>query len=141
DEDRAEMLPSGKKTRLVDRVHWAATYLRQAGLMSSATSAGRGYWTITDEGRRVVEERPAIIDRSYLMQYPSFVEFITPRSSPGDQSESRQEVQDQTPEERMASAHKELEQQLAADLLERIMLQSPLFFEQLVVDLLRAMGY
>lgn len=35
DAERSEMLPSGKQTVFANRVHWAKTYLKQAGLVSS----------------------------------------------------------------------------------------------------------
>jgi restriction system protein len=46
-----------------------------------------------------------------------------------------------TPEERAASAYRELRAALASDLLERVGEQSAEFFEQVVLDVLQAMGY
>jgi restriction system protein len=46
-----------------------------------------------------------------------------------------------TPEEQIESAYQELKTNLQADLLDRIVMNSPAFFEQLIVDLLVAMGY
>jgi restriction system protein len=47
----------------------------------------------------------------------------------------------QTPEETLESSYQNLRSKTAQDLLERVMACSPRFFEQLVVDLLVAMGY
>jgi restriction system protein len=46
-----------------------------------------------------------------------------------------------TPEERIESASKEIEEDLRAELLDRVLKMSPAFFEKVVVDLLLAMGY
>ena len=46
-EDRQELIPSGRCTRVCDRTQWALTYLRQAKLVESA---GRGISRITARG-------------------------------------------------------------------------------------------
>lgn len=40
DQERAELLPSGKQTKIMNRVHWARTYLKQAGLVSNPQRGG-----------------------------------------------------------------------------------------------------
>lgn len=72
DEDRARRLASGAQTVAENRVYWAGTYFRKAGLL---TSPNRGVVRITDEGRRVLDSHPARIDKAFLSQYPSFREF------------------------------------------------------------------
>ena len=46
-----------------------------------------------------------------------------------------------TPEDQIETAYQAVQSVLRADLLERIAQNSPSFFEQLIVDLLVAMGY
>ena len=74
--DRSERTAGGKKFRFDDRVQWANTYLKKAGLLQSV---GRGTFRITDRGFDVLEFNPAYIDADFLMQFPEFVEF---RDSP-----------------------------------------------------------
>ena len=78
----------------------------------------------------------------YLEQYPEFKEFrdaSKPESDPLAAAETRQS--NTTPEEAIELAHQGLRDQLAAELLGRILGCSPTFFEQLVVELLVKMGY
>jgi len=46
-EERAALLPSGKQTTFANRVHWAKSYLKQAGLVEIT---GRGQFRVTDRG-------------------------------------------------------------------------------------------
>src|SRR5215211_3279000 len=71
-EERQRMLPSGQQTYINNRVGWAKSYLKKAGLLENPS---RGKVRITNEGRAVLTEAPAAINCEYLMKYPSFVEF------------------------------------------------------------------
>src|SRR5437867_12334413 len=79
-EERNELLPSGKQTTFSNRVHWAKTYLRQAGLLQSTR---RAHFTITERGRKALESLNPI-DNSYLAQFPEFLVFKA-RQSPGEE--------------------------------------------------------
>ncbi len=134
------MLPSGKNYTFDQRVQWANTYLKKAGLLQSVR---RGVFKITDEGRRVLASNPPMIDRNYLMQFSSFVEFQT-RVSSGHLSRIAKPAKvsaDQTPQELLQDSYQRLRDELAQELLEQIVECSSNFFERLVVDLLLAMGY
>ena len=67
-EDLAEMLPSGRQTVFKNRVGWAKTYLKKAGLLDSPA---RATIVITEDGKKVVAENPEKIDSKYLEQFPS----------------------------------------------------------------------
>jgi len=67
DEDAAELLPSGRQTILSNRVGWAITYLRQAGLLESSA---RGQFRLTTRGKMVMDERPPELNVHYLEQFP-----------------------------------------------------------------------
>jgi restriction system protein len=145
DEDRAELLPSGNQRRFTNRIAWALGYLKQAGLLATAS---RGNYQITDRGVAVLNSRIDRIDISYLNQFPEFQKFRTrSRNSQNgdvvsDETGSNAVSENRlTPEELIDRSHQLLRQELASNLLERIMNCSPRFFEQLVVDLLVAMGY
>ncbi len=144
DFERNERLPSGKQTVLRNRLAWSNTYLKKA-LLISATD--RGVIQITDRGRNALIECPVRVDVKYLKRFPEFAEFHQAKPTAGNQSTTSDYSTDElaasnaTPDELIEKAHKELTNALASQLLETIKRNSPYFFEQLVVDLMIAMGY
>jgi len=144
DEDRREMLPSGTQRRFDNRVAWARSYLKNAGLLESPR---RAQFRITDRGRAVLAQKPDRIDVKFLLQFPEFAEFhYGSTKTNGVQTSvitSRESTESslQTPEESLESGYQQLKQDLAQEILGRIMQSSPSFFEQVVVDLIVAMGY
>jgi restriction system protein len=136
-DDRAELLPSGRTHRFDDRVSWAATYLRKAGLIASPR---RGRFQITERGLAILKNPPPRITTEYLKQFPEFVKFLTPQPNSGG---GKNQVIDHLlpPEEIIEAAYQTLRQSLATDLLQTIKNCSPAFFEKLVVDVLVKMGY
>ncbi|NHN38957.1 restriction endonuclease [Pseudomaricurvus alcaniphilus] len=134
-----EKLPSGKQTVIRNRVAWARTYMNKAGLL---TSPGRAQVQITDRGLQALADKPDRVTVAYLKQYPEFVEFHTAKPKPVvDSSPSGDGDSDTDPLERLEQAHGEIQDSLAGDLLELIKQQPPQFLENLVVELLQAMGY
>jgi restriction system protein len=139
-EERDARVPSGRMSLIQNRVAWAITYLAKAGLVERKK---RGYFSITESGQKTIEEDPEKINIAYLKQFPSFVEFREQRKG-GQKSKTELEVADistLTPVEQIAKSHRELQGEVEQELLERILSQSPEFFERLVVELLKAMGY
>jgi restriction system protein len=135
DEERKELLPSGRQATFDNRVGWARTYLKKAGLLESTK---RGYFQITERGLDVLKQNPPEIDNAFLRQFPEFIEFQTPR----DKKRIEQDVSDtQTPEEEIEAAYQGVRQELVTELLQTIGSCSPAFFERLVIDLLVKMGY
>lgn len=137
DEDKKELLPSGRQQKFANRVGWSRTYLKKAGLLEST---GRGKFRITESGLDVLKSNPPQIDVKFLEQFPSFLEFKECSSTGNKTAESCAEV-NKTPEEMLESSYLELRESLAQELLDRIRRCHPEFFEKLVVDLLVAMGY
>jgi restriction system protein len=141
-DERATLLPSGKQTIFANRVHWAKTYLGKAGLIESTR---RGHFRSTARGKQVLDATPERIDNTFLDQFQEF-RLFTDRSAPlsaPDAPPSALSLTDQaaTPDEVMRGAHRQIEAALAQDLLERVRAAPPEFFEQLIVNLLLAMGY
>jgi len=140
-EEAAELLPSGKQRTFDNRVHWAKTYLKQAGLL---TYPKRSYFAATEEGLKVLSGDIDRIDNKFLERYAVFQEFKSRKSGSNGSEiaplESPAEI-DATPDEILRAAHSQLNLALAVDLLERVRAASPQFFENLIVDLLLAMGY
>ena len=140
EEERDARVPSGRMSLMQNRVAWAITYLFKAGLVERKK---RGYFSITESGQKTIEEDPEKITIAYLMQFPSFVEFRSQRKK-GSKETAAVEVVDisiLTPIEQIAESHEELQGEVEQELLDRILSQSPEFFERLVVELLKAMGY
>lgn len=70
--ERQHLLPSGKQFTFDNRVGWARTYLKKAGLIDSPQ---RGFLQITTIGQEVLQQNPPKIDVSFLEQFDSFREF------------------------------------------------------------------
>ena len=139
EDERSELLPSGRQSIIANRVGWARTYMSKAGLFESAR---RGYFRISARGRQVLSEKPSAIDTRFLRRFPEFIEFQTFKRNEDAEPEATIEgVEQQTPEEAIETAYQKLRASLVAHLLDRIMTCSPEFFERLVVDLLVRMGY
>lgn len=138
DEERKELLPSGRQATFDNRVGWARTYMTKAGLL---VSTRRGYFRITERGHDVLRGNPSYINIAFLKRFPEFVEFQTTQKSQGEKPLQEQEADTQTPEEEIEAAYQRIRQSLALELLDTIKTCSPSFFERLVVDLLVRMGY
>jgi len=138
EEERSELLPSGKQTRFANRVHWARTYLKQAGLLRNTR---RGYFEITDAGRGVLAEDPDRIDAKSLERFDAFLEFKSRSGTTSDAPDETHAPSATTPDETMRAAHEQITDTLAADLLQRLRDSAPVFFEGMIVDLLLKMGY
>ncbi|MGY3607252.1 MULTISPECIES: restriction endonuclease [unclassified Bradyrhizobium] len=143
--ERDEMLPSGRQKVLHNRLHWAKFYLSKAGLIAPAP--GRRF-VATDSGRELLGRNPDRIDNELLFGYPGFAEFYRGSASGSDGEETQEPSarsaglsSDRTPEEQIEAAHAAIHSALKAELLQRIMINSPSFFEQIIIELLLRMGY
>lgn len=140
--ERAELLPSGQTPIFVNRVGWARTYLKKAALIESPR---RGVFKITPRGLSVLAEGLKALDSKYLARFPEFQEFQRVSQplveNTKDSLSTGAREAEATPEEAIESAYQGLRQQLAQELLAKILNCSPTFFEYLVVELLVKMGY
>jgi restriction system protein len=141
DAERQELLPSGQQTVFSNRVAWAKSHLKNAGLIDNPV---RGRVSIADAGKKVLAQKPATVNCRFLKQFPSYLKFIgqLPKAEGKDvpQEEAILEGK-QTPLELLDSSFNTLRNATAGELLARLRTCSPGFFEQVVVRLLRAMGY
>lgn len=144
DEDRALRLSSGA-LYLNDRVSWAGSYLKKAGLVEAVA---KGKVRITEVGKEAIRNGTEHVTVEFLCKYESFLAFYHPGRPPQSEGASSPSEEtalpahtDETPEERIDSAVKELNASLAESLFEEIMKISPYAFEHLVVKLLVKMGY
>jgi len=144
DEEADELLPSGTMTYLVNRAHWARTYLSKAGLLSSPR---RNQHIVTEKGLRFLATNPARIDNTILAQFEDFQNWVAkpktagPDSDPGGAIGPISAVDARTPEDAMAAAQASLDAALSDDILAILRDISPVRFERLILDLLTKMGY
>ncbi|HIT17814.1 MAG TPA: restriction endonuclease [Candidatus Caccosoma faecigallinarum] len=136
-----EKLPSQTEPTYINRIGWAITYLKKAGLLSSPT---RAHYKISKEGKNVVDNNITNLNSKYLRKYESFLEFqnlssnhnLTKNIPPSDN-----EKEFETPSEKMISYYELIKKSVCDDLLNKVIDQTPDFFEQLVIDLIVSMGY
>lgn len=141
EDERKQLLPSGRTPLLNNRTHWALTYLRHGGLLQSE---GRGKFRITERGQVLLEQKPSAIDKALLSQFPGFNEFAYgPSTNPavGLQPEVDADSTVLNPEENLEAQYAQLRKGVENDLLERLRKGSPTFFEKAVIDVLVGMGY
>lgn len=139
EEEKEEWLPSGKQLVYKNRIGWALTYLKKANLIDAPT---RATYLITELGKEVLEENPEMIDQDYLKRFDGFNSFIKSiESAEGNSVAIVTAASDESPQDMLDRAYKEINSTLVDDVLNEVMTQSPDFFEKLVVDLLVAMGY
>lgn len=139
EEEKQQLLPSGKQTIVRNRCGWARTYMKKAGLL---TSPARSQIQITEKGRLTLKERPESIDVRYLKDISTeFQEFhkAKPKEATSPISVDAEDLTD--PSERLQIAYEEIKASLAAELLDTVKANSWQFFEKVVVDLMIAMGY
>lgn len=141
-EERSERIPSGQNTVISSRVAWAKTYLQNAGLVECPE---RGRVRITESGKQLLSSHPMTIDSKFLEKYPTFLRF----KSKSNSARAEQSLAESyplspangTPLELLDLSYQALENATKDELLNRLRSCSPRFFEHVVVELLRAMGY
>lgn len=141
-EEIDEKLPSGRQRIIDNRTGWAKFYLGKAGLLRTVK---KGVYQITNEGKAILKRNIQYIGLKLLRTLPTFIEFETSYRSENEKNKmvsiDKHEDEEQTPEVIMAEAYKQWLSKLADEVLERVLEQSPQFFEKLVKDLLVKMGY
>ena len=140
-EDRAELLPSGRQAVYRNRAGWAKTYLSKAGLLASPA---RGVVRITERGLDALRSNAPVTEET-LLQYKEYRAFKNPKKSDSDNApgvaQAASSDDRSTPDEQLEHLFGTITDDLATELLEAVRSASPAFFEQLVVELLVAMGY
>lgn len=127
EEEQNELLASGQQGVFDNRVGWARTYLKKAGLIEYAR---RGIFKITQRGFDVLRKNLSEINTKFLEQYPEFINFREASKKEKEEIErleSETTVQ-QTPEESLEYGYQKIRQNIAQELLTRIKECSPGFF-------------
>jgi restriction system protein len=140
EQEKSELLGSGRQGVMANRVYWSGTHLRKALLLEQTR---RGYFRITGRGLELLSENPPKVDIRLLERYPEFVVF---RNLKHDKTSEEPEpelpsTQTRTPAEAMELAYQQLRGSLAEELLATLKNCTAEQFEIIVVDLLVKMGY
>jgi restriction system protein len=140
DSELKEVLPSGLQGTFVNRIGWAATYMKKAGLLEATR---RGYYRITQRGKDLLKEKPVTINAKLLERYPEFEIF---KQLKGTHTAGKRQPESPTPGaptplEALENAYANLRDELQKELLATLKATTPSFFERVVVDLLVRMGY
>lgn len=143
EEERTQILPSGRQSIVDNRIGWAKTYLTKAGLLEVTR---RAHFVITDRGIKALQDPKVVIDNHYLKQFDEFIAFkdlktdsSTPHVEiPSDTDDLNNDI---TPDEALRAAYKTINDALTSELLSRTRNVTPAFFEDLLIQLLIAMGY
>jgi len=138
EDELKQLLPSGQQTLFDNRVAWARTYMKQAGLLEPTR---RGYLRITPRGLEVLRKGPEKINVKYLEQYKEFKEFRQRKKKRQNKIREKKDEIDKTPAEALEAAYENLRENLAKELLQQIKRCPPSLFEKIVVELLVKMGY
>jgi len=142
-EERAQLLPSETQRVIDNRIYWAIVYLGKAGLISRP---GRGRYSITDVGEKVLKDKPGRIDIRFLKQFDSFKKFqeISKGSKEGSDdviSDEKQADSSVDPVEQLEASYIKLKNEVCSQLLNYVHELTPTDFELLVIELLKKMGY
>lgn len=135
---------SGSGPVFYDRVHWALSYLKNAGLVEGTR---RGFFKITERGLDVLKRNPEMINVKFLKQFSEFNEFLNRSRLEKDEAtlistkDPQEYFTDNTPEEVLEDGYQLIKGNLVRDLLNSVKNSKPSFFEKLVVELIVAMGY
>src|SRR5438445_9961602 len=124
EQDRKELLPSGQQAVFTNRIAWARSHLRMAGLL---LNSGRGVFRITPRGQEVLATNPSSINLRFLQQFPDYLEARNKRKY--DTAVTSTDAEEQTPEERLEEAYETLRTNLAKDILAQLKSSPPDFFE------------
>ena len=138
-EEQEEKTPNGKQLIYYNRIAWAASYLKMAGLIYYPQ---RGIYKISDQGKNVLKKPPEKINIAFLKQFECFSQNRNPgKNKKLEIDDTEQENSEKTPDELFELSYTQIINNLKVQLKQKINDCSPYFFEQIVLDLLLKMGY
>lgn len=137
EDERQARIQTGA-TYVRNRAGWAMTFLTKGGLIEKV--APRTYKS-TAFGQKYLADHPDKITNKDLQKIPGWTEAWQVSKSEKVETEPAIGDESSTPIEILEQAIKTHNNDLKKRLLDSIMAQTPTFFEQLVLDVLVAMGY
>ena len=142
EDELVELLPSRTQRVFNNRVYWALAYLKMASLLESTK---RAHYKITNNGIKLLQSNPPIVNIKLLKTIPEFIGhtklFKKDKANNSEEIEIDSDNESLTPEENLEYSYQKINKSLAQELLSRVKKMSPSFFEKLVIELLVKMGY
>ena len=139
DEERGQKTPNGKQFTYYNRIAWAISYLKMAGLIFYPQ---RGIYKISEQGKNVLKNPPNKVSIAYLKQFEGFTKNRNPvKAKKVNIEDAEQEISEKTPDELFELSYTQIINNLKEQLKQKINECNPYFFEQIVLDLLLKMGY
>jgi restriction system protein len=138
DEEKETLLSSGVKV-MENRIGWSKTYLKKAKLLEYTK---RGYSKITKLGLNALAENPQIINNKFLEKYSDFLEFKNLKNDSNNIiKDIVNENTDQTPDELIENGYNSIKADIKQELLDKLRVSTPDFFEKVILKLLEKMNY
>ncbi len=139
EEDCSLKTKGGSAFQVDDRIGWVRQWLRRALFIELPQ---KGVYHITQRGMDYLKSHTDL-RQTDLLEYPEYAAYANNSSEKKNSDKPDQESVDEelTPTEQLEAAMKKINDDLAADILQKAREMSPAKFEQLVLDLLLAMGY
>jgi len=139
EEDCSLKTKGGSAFQVDDRIGWVRQWLRRALFIELPQ---KGIYHITQRGKDYLKSHTDLRQPD-LLEYPEYAAYANGSAEKKEEGKPEQETQDEelTPTEQLEAAMKKINDDLAADILQKAREMSPAKFEQLVLDLLLAMGY
>ncbi len=142
EEEKKLQYPSGSAYIFQNKTRFARLYLLKAGLIEDPQ---RGFIKISKSGSEILSKKPPFIDVKFLEKLPKFIEFKKELKEKSKEKEEivveNKEIESQTPQELVEYGYQKIKEDLSSALLGLVKQSTPRFFENLVVELLLAMGY
>ena len=130
DADCALKTKSGTNTQVNDRINWVRQYLRRALFVDLPQ---KGVYHITERGKEYLQKHKTLSKKD-LMAYPEFSKYATGAASIGAATPTSvstvDEPQELTPTDLLEQAFENINRDLAEDLLQKVMDQTPRFAEK-----------
>jgi restriction system protein len=140
DEEIRQTIPSGTQLLYQNRIGWALTYLTKAGLIIRIR---KGVYKISSEGSRIVSSKKTVLTLDDLKTYKTFVEFISPTNQLSYKTIENLSMDqiELNPEELLEKTFEKNKEIIKKEIISRILEKPPIFFEKLVLDVLKKLNY
>jgi len=145
----AEKIPTGTQPLFYNRLHWAKTYLKKAGLIISEK---RGRFAVSAIGKQLLATHSGPINNMTLDGFEEFRKWKSAKALVSEEEQNGLPLNEEpkplaaspdtlSPDDMIMQGVKQIEATLVAELLERLKTVHPKRFEAVVVELLKAMGF
>ena len=139
DEDLQMKTKGGSAYQIDDRIGWCRQWLRRALFIEIPE---KGIYRITKRGTDYLKTH-FDLRQTDLLEYPEYAAYagLSSEKKTSGKGEVESSSEELTPTEQLEAAMIKINNDLAAEILQKAREMSPAKFEQLVLDLLLAMGY